>query len=105
MASEILLTILTTIHQIIVFIGRYIFKNFVYGEKGEKVPPIKNQLLLESAMSLAKKIRKREVTSVEVMTAFIERAKVIIINKVTSFIINRNCSFSGSKSNNQLYCG
>jgi fatty acid amide hydrolase 2 len=74
--SGIILTILTAIHQMIVFIGRYVYKNFVYGEKGRKVPPISNPLLLESATSLAKKIRKRQVTSVEVMKAFIERAKV-----------------------------
>ncbi|XP_070492125.1 fatty-acid amide hydrolase 2-B-like [Chironomus tepperi] len=84
MASALILTILNTIHQIIVFIGRYVYKNFVYGDRGAKVPPINNPLLLESATSLAKKIRRQEVTSVEVMTAFIERAKEInpIINCV-----------------------
>jgi fatty acid amide hydrolase 2 len=51
----------------------------VYGEKGDKVPPVKNLLLLDPATVLAMKIRTRKVTSVEVVKAFIERIQVCII--------------------------
>ncbi|XP_003704919.2 fatty-acid amide hydrolase 2 [Megachile rotundata] len=55
-----------------------------YNNKSQKVPPIKNDLLLMSASQLAEKIRTKKVSSVEVVTAFIERAKEVngIINAV-----------------------
>lgn len=49
----------------------------VYGARGEKMPPIKNLLLLESATSLAHKIRSKKITSVEVVNAFIERIEEV----------------------------
>ncbi|XP_029038887.1 fatty-acid amide hydrolase 2-like [Osmia bicornis bicornis] len=57
---------------------------FYYNNKSKKVPPIKDDLLLMSASELAEKIRTKKVSSVEVVTAFIERAKEVndIINAV-----------------------
>ncbi|CAK9821482.1 Fatty-acid amide hydrolase 2 [Anthophora retusa] len=56
----------------------------LYRCSSQKVPPIKNNLLLMSASELAKEIREKRLSSVEVVTAFIERAKEInyIINAV-----------------------
>ncbi|KAI9582974.1 fatty-acid amide hydrolase 2-A-like [Glossina fuscipes] len=53
-------------------IVRFAFQ-LIYGKKGEKMPDISDPILLESASSLAKKIRKQELTSVQVMEAFIKR--------------------------------
>lgn len=69
-------TVINIIHRFIVIIGRFIFKNIIYGEKGRQVPPIHNLLLLDPASVLAMKIRTRKVSSVEVMKAFIERIQV-----------------------------
>lgn len=77
--SGVILTILNAIHRLILLVGRFIFKNWVYGEKGQKIPSITNPLLLEPATVLAKKIRTREISSVELMKACIDRVKVIII--------------------------
>ncbi|XP_076751639.1 fatty-acid amide hydrolase 2 [Xylocopa sonorina] len=56
-----------------------------YNYNVEKLPPIKNNLLLMSASELAEKIRKKEVSSVEVVTAFIERAKEV--NKIINAVV------------------
>lgn len=71
-------TIANIIHRFICLIARFIFTK-IYGEKGNKVPPVKNLLLLDPATVLAFKIRTRKVTSVEVVKAFIERIEVCII--------------------------
>lgn len=42
---------------------RFLFKNVIYGEKGQSMPPIKNLLLLEPATVLAMKIRTKKVDS------------------------------------------
>ncbi|XP_031833199.1 fatty-acid amide hydrolase 2 [Nomia melanderi] len=57
---------------------------FFYDGKVRRVPPVKNNLLLMSASELAHKIRTKEVSSLEVVTAFIERAKEVneLINAV-----------------------
>lgn len=54
-----------------------IWVRFYYRKPGKSVPPISNCLLLDSATTLALKIRNREVTSVEVVQAFINRIKEI----------------------------
>ncbi|XP_011875142.1 PREDICTED: fatty-acid amide hydrolase 2 [Vollenhovia emeryi] len=48
-----------------------------YDKKAKKVPPVKNKLLLESAVSLAEKIRTKKVSSEEIVTAYIERCKEV----------------------------
>lgn len=44
---------------------------------GKKVPPVSDPLLLMSAKQLARKIRRREVTSVEVVQAYIDRIQEV----------------------------
>ncbi|XP_076371380.1 fatty-acid amide hydrolase 2-like isoform X2 [Tachypleus tridentatus] len=55
-------------------------------EKKHPIPPIRNKLLLETATSLALKIRTRQVQCVDVVSAFISRIKDIqpILNPVVS---------------------
>ncbi|XP_043278396.1 fatty-acid amide hydrolase 2-like isoform X2 [Venturia canescens] len=48
-----------------------------YDGKEKKVPAVKNSLLLESGISLAEKIRNQEVSSEDVVKAFIERCKEV----------------------------
>ncbi|XP_043524701.1 fatty-acid amide hydrolase 2-A-like isoform X2 [Frieseomelitta varia] len=70
-------------HVIFDFLVDFIF-GLYYDSKIQKVPPVKNNLLLMSASELAGKIRSKKLSSVEVVTAFIERAKEVneIINAV-----------------------
>ncbi|XP_032663090.1 fatty-acid amide hydrolase 2 [Odontomachus brunneus] len=64
------------------------FVDFVFGiyydKKIKKVPPVKNPLLLESSVSLAEKIRTRQVTSEDVVKAYIKRCKEVnsLINAI-----------------------
>lgn len=44
---------------------------------GKKLPPVSNPLLLVSASQLAKKIRRKEVSSVEVVQAYIDRIQEV----------------------------
>ncbi|XP_053962064.1 fatty-acid amide hydrolase 2-B [Anastrepha ludens] len=53
---------------------RLVFQ-LIYGVQGETMPTITDPILLESATSLARKIRKQELTSVQVMESFIRRVK------------------------------
>ncbi|XP_017068843.1 fatty-acid amide hydrolase 2-A [Drosophila eugracilis] len=55
---------------------RFIFR-LIYGQKGESVPPITDPILLESATSLARKIRNQELSSVQVLESFIRRIKEV----------------------------
>jgi len=74
---------------------RFVFR-LIYGHKGESVPPITDPILLESATSLARKIRNQEVSaqssslinifnklspfqlsSVQVLESFIRRIKEV----------------------------
>ncbi|CAL7952048.1 unnamed protein product [Xylocopa violacea] len=48
-----------------------------YFKKQRRLPPIKNSLLLLSATEIAEKIRRREVSCVNVIGAFIERCKEV----------------------------
>lgn len=52
---------------------------------GKKLPPVREPLLLESASQLARKIRRREVTSVEVVQAYIDRIQEVnpLLNAMT----------------------
>ncbi|XP_047440461.1 fatty-acid amide hydrolase 2-B [Mugil cephalus] len=47
------------------------------GVSGKKLPPVSNPLLLVSATQLAKKIRRKEVSSVEVVQAYIDRIQEV----------------------------
>lgn len=75
--------LLVQVHMIFDFLVDILF-GFYYDSKAEKVPPVNNDLLLLSASELAHKIRTKKVSSLEVVTAFIERAKEVngLINAV-----------------------
>ncbi|KAM3590122.1 uncharacterized protein V6R79_004053 [Siganus canaliculatus] len=47
------------------------------GIDGKKLPPVRNPLLLQSARQLARKIRRKEVSSVEVVQAYIDRIQEV----------------------------
>lgn len=52
----------TFLHSLVCFVFRVIV-TWIYGEKGQSMPPISDVTLLESATSLALKIRSKKVTS------------------------------------------
>ncbi|CAG9864822.1 unnamed protein product [Phyllotreta striolata] len=70
------------VHGVVEMIFHWLF-GLVYGGKQKTMPPIKDLLLLESATSLARKIRTGKVTSVQVLQSFIDR-----INEVNPIL---NC--------------
>lgn len=49
------------LQKFIVLFMRFLFKNVIYNERGQSMPPIKNLLLLEPATVLAMKIRTKKV--------------------------------------------
>ncbi|KAH0950874.1 hypothetical protein HN011_011884 [Eciton burchellii] len=55
-----------------------------YDHKAKRVPPVKNNLLLESAVSLAEKIRTKKISSEEIVRTYIERCKEVngLINAI-----------------------
>ncbi|XP_068147931.1 fatty-acid amide hydrolase 2-A [Drosophila tropicalis] len=55
---------------------RFIFR-LIYGSKGESMPAITDPILLESASSLAKKIREQKLSSVKVLESFIRRIQEV----------------------------
>ncbi|XP_067132061.1 fatty-acid amide hydrolase 2-B-like [Centruroides vittatus] len=79
--------LVTTFTPIVMFILRIIrtildyFTNIIFGliylRNTERIECVKNPLLLESASSLAEKIRKKKVKSVDVVNAYIARIKEI----------------------------
>lgn len=83
MALCILATVWVFIHDLIDQLINLVFK-FIYDSKKESIPPIKNPILLKSASALAEAIRKRKLTSVAVVKAFIERIREVnsILNAV-----------------------
>lgn len=73
---EILARIFGALMLVIRWLFAPIYECKSYGQR-KKLPPIKDPLLLLSATSLAKKIRRREITSVEVVTSFVKRCKEV----------------------------
>lgn len=57
---------LTLLHRFCMVIGRFIFQ-FIYGKKGQVMPPIKDLTLMESATSLATKIRTQKVYKINLI--------------------------------------
>ncbi|CAF3520795.1 unnamed protein product [Rotaria sp. Silwood1] len=49
----------------------------IYGNQKFKLPPITNQILLQPATVIAKRIRQRQITAYEVVRAYIDRIKAI----------------------------
>lgn len=64
------------LHGCVEVFMRCIFR-LIYGRTGQKMPPIKDLILLESATSVAYKIRTKKVSSVQVLNSFIERIKEV----------------------------
>ncbi|KAG4070040.1 hypothetical protein HA402_013700 [Bradysia odoriphaga] len=62
---------INSLHYAVVTFVR-ILLTAIYG-KGQSVKPVTNALLKEPATTLARKIRQKQVTSVEVLEAFISR--------------------------------
>ncbi|CAL1270464.1 unnamed protein product [Larinioides sclopetarius] len=56
----------------------------VFGRKSSALPPVQNPLLLDSALSLAAKIRKKQVSSTSVVKAYLHRIEQVnpLINAV-----------------------
>lgn len=75
-ARSLVKTVINVVHKFLVLLVRWLSRT-VYGEHGKRMPPITNLILMESATSLAAKIRTRKLTSVEVTQAFIDRCKEI----------------------------
>ncbi|KAF7993866.1 hypothetical protein HCN44_011135 [Aphidius gifuensis] len=63
----------------------FIFGLYYHG-KEKKVPPGKNPILLDSAVTLAEKIRNKKVSCQAVVTAFIDRCKEV--NGLTNIIVD-----------------
>ncbi|CAG9828033.1 unnamed protein product [Diabrotica balteata] len=59
--------------------------SLVYGGKRKSMPPITDLLLLESATSLAFKIRTKKITSTEVLQSFIDR--ISEVNSVLNCVV------------------
>ncbi|KAL0129364.1 hypothetical protein PUN28_004218 [Cardiocondyla obscurior] len=80
---RLLKCIIIQVHFVFDCIVDFVFGMY-YDSKAEKVPPVKDELLLESAISLAEKIRTKKITSEEVVRAYIERCKEVngLINAV-----------------------
>lgn len=68
------LRVLHAVRLIIASIGKF-FLSLYYGTEGEKIPPIHDDILKEPAIVVARKIREKEITSVEVIEACIRRIK------------------------------
>ncbi|KAL0275363.1 UNVERIFIED_CONTAM: hypothetical protein PYX00_003227 [Menopon gallinae] len=58
----------------------------IYGGPGAKVPPLNDLILLDSATTLAHKIRTKKLTSVEVVQSFINRIKAV--NPVLNCVVD-----------------
>lgn len=69
-------TVINIIHRFLIVVLRAIL-DFWYKGKEKSMPPIEDLLLLESATSLAHKIRVQKITSVQVLNSFIERIKKV----------------------------
>ncbi|XP_066257002.1 fatty-acid amide hydrolase 2-A-like isoform X2 [Euwallacea similis] len=63
------------------------FFSMYYDSKREFLPKLKNPIVLESASSLAKKIRERELKSEDIVQAFIDRIKEV--NPIINAIVDR----------------
>lgn len=74
------------LHSFVETIMRFLLR-LVYGGPGDKMPPIKNLLLLESASSLALKIRTKKITSLEVVNSFIDR--IAEVNPILNCVVDQ----------------
>ncbi|EEB11672.1 amidotransferase subunit A, putative [Pediculus humanus corporis] len=85
MFKTILFQLLVFFRSLYDYAVDFIFGLMIYDDTKKKIiPPVKNRIVLESATSLAKKIREKELTAETVVRAFIERIEQVnpIINAV-----------------------
>ncbi|XP_012268301.2 fatty-acid amide hydrolase 2-like [Athalia rosae] len=75
-ALDLLWFVIVQIHVLLDLVIDFCFKLY-YQNKIQKVPPIKNDLLQDSAVTLAKKIRNKQVSAEEVVQVFVERCKEV----------------------------
>lgn len=85
-STSIVVSIQQFFFTILTKFARLIFI-MIYGKKGSCMPAITDPLLLESATSLAEKIRTKQVTSVQVLEAFIRRAEEV--NPVFNCVVDK----------------
>jgi len=76
-ALVILTAILSVFFKFIELITDSIFKFLHRNAESKKLPPIENHILMQSATSLASKIRNQSLTSEDVVRAFIERIQQV----------------------------
>ncbi|XP_057332323.1 fatty-acid amide hydrolase 2-like [Microplitis mediator] len=74
--ASFLCCFIVQVHCIFDSIINFIFRIYYHG-KDKKVSPIDDKLLLESAVDLAEKIRKKQISSELVVSTFIERCKKV----------------------------
>ncbi|XP_026290083.1 fatty-acid amide hydrolase 2 isoform X1 [Frankliniella occidentalis] len=84
MAMFVLAAVWVVIHDLLDKVINFVFSLIYDDSQKQRIPEIKNPILLKSASSLAAAIRKRELTSVVVVKAFIERIQEVngILNAV-----------------------
>lgn len=82
--THILIFLIIQIHRVFDFMVDFLF-GLYYNRMVQKVPPIRDELLLCSAVELAEKIKTKQVSVEKVVRTFIERAKEVnkIINAIT----------------------
>ncbi|XP_043470659.1 fatty-acid amide hydrolase 2 [Leptopilina heterotoma] len=76
MVVDFMKCMIVQIHWLFDIIVDFCF-GLYYDSKVQRVPPVKNKLLLESGCSLAKKIREGTVSAEEVVRTFIDRCKEV----------------------------
>ncbi|XP_063990511.1 fatty-acid amide hydrolase 2 [Diachasmimorpha longicaudata] len=82
---SLLRCIVVQLHYIFDCVIDFVF-GLYYNGKEEKVPPIKNPILLESAVTLAERIRNKKVSCQVVVGAFIDRCKEV--NSLMNVIVD-----------------
>ena len=65
------------------------FSILYWKHKSQPLPPISDEILLMSATKLAEKIRQKELSSVEVVQAFISRIKEV--NSILNAVVDNRC--------------
>ncbi|KAG7189062.1 hypothetical protein KM043_008643 [Ampulex compressa] len=75
-SKNLLLCLIVQVHLLFDWFVDFVF-GLYYDSKAKKIPPVQNELLLDSAVTLAEKIRTKKVTSETVVKAFVERCKEV----------------------------
>ncbi|XP_059052757.1 fatty-acid amide hydrolase 2-like [Achroia grisella] len=81
---DLKLKVLHVVRIVIAAIGR-LFYSLYYGNEGQKIPTITDEILKESTIEVARKIRQKEISSVEVTEVCIRRIKDV--NSALNFFV------------------